>query len=360
MTEPIKAFAERLTPLNRILDLSADGWAVWCCAPIYGPDGKVHVFFTRTPKNIHTWMTQGEIAHATADRPEGPYTVHGTVIKGRGPGYWDRDGLINPRIYKVDDRYALFYMSVGDVSLPEHDRDHGSGIGLCLSSDLWHWTYANGGERVLSPSDDPDAWDHGRCDNPSFVKHPTTGEYWLYYSGGRHQYSPSEPRGIRDSTGLAHSKTLEGPYVRMFNHPVIDSTPMLSRAGRKGLELRGFEDPHVWIENGRYCMLNHDMVYGLGLDGGWYFESDDGIHWSDPVKGYYGGSHYWNEPGHVETPLVLRAASGAADYLFVNRDTAERATGFVFKIKQKAEMICPLLRALLRSGASPARGSTAC
>ena len=71
----------------------------------------------------------------------------------------------------------------------------------------------------------------------------------------------------------------------------------------------------------------------LDEDGGWYFESDDGIHWSDPVIGYHGPKHYWSEAGRLETPLILRSDSGAPDYLFVNRDTAGLATGFVFKIQ---------------------------
>jgi len=319
---PEMSFADRLEPLNRILDLSAEGWAVWCCAPIYGPDKKVHVFFTRTPKHIDTWKTYGEIAHATADDPAGPYTVHGTVIKGRGPGYWDRDGLINPRIYKVDSGYALFYHSIGNVSLPEPIRAPGAGSGLCLSTDLWNWTYANGGNRVLEPAKDPAAWDYWRGDNPSFLN----GEYWLYYTGSR-----PRDQGLHDSIGLAYSKALAGPYIRKFNHPVIDSPRMLSRVSRQ--PFRGLEDSHVWIENGKFCMLVHDLGYDSDEDGGWYFESDDGIHWSDPVLGYHGPKHYWNETGNLETPLILRSDSGNPDYLFVNRFTAGLATGFVFKIR---------------------------
>ena len=106
---------------------------------------------------------------------------------------------------------------------------------------------------------------------------------------------------------------------------------MLSRVSRQ--PFRGLEDPHVWIENGKLCMLVHDMGYDQDEDGGWYFESDDGIHWSDPVIGYHGPKHYWSEAGRLETPLILRSDSGAPDYLFVNRDTAGLATGFVFKIQ---------------------------
>ncbi len=318
------AFADRLQPLNRILDLGSEGWTVWCCAPIYGPDKKVHVFFARMPGPIETWQLNGEIAHATADHPAGPYTVHGTVLKGRGPGYWDSHGLINPRIYKVDGQYALFYNACGDPSIKD-GKGHG-GTGLCLSRDLWTWTYANCGERVLSPSDDPKAWDQWRCDNPSFLKHPTNGEYWLYYTGAR-----PRTQGLHDSPGLVRAKHLEGPYRRTSSAPVIDSSRMVNR--RTGEPFRGLEDPHVWFEDGLFHMLVHDLGYDPEEDGGWYFTSDDGIHWSEPSLGYHGSRYYWGEPGRLETPLILQSDAGVAEYLFVNRDTAGRATGFVFKIR---------------------------
>jgi hypothetical protein len=32
--------------------LEEPGYHVWCCSPIDGPDGKVHVFFSRWPLEI--------------------------------------------------------------------------------------------------------------------------------------------------------------------------------------------------------------------------------------------------------------------------------------------------------------------
>ncbi len=322
-TQAGHAFVDRLEPLNRILDLSDDGWAVWCCAPIFGPDKMVHVFFARTPDNIETWKTHGEIAHATADNPAGPYTVHVTVIKWRGPGYWDSHGVINPRIYRADEGYALFYNAGGDPTIPEKERS--TGIGLCMSSDLWNWSYANGGKRVLETSSDSGAWDHFRCDNPSFLKHPSTGKYWLYYTGAR-----SREEGLHDSTGLAQADALEGPYCRVSNQPVIDSSRMVGR--ESGQPFRGLEDPHVWFEDRTFHMLVHDLGYDENENGGWYFQSNDGIHWGTPVLGYHGPQYYWGETGRLETPLILLSDSGVAKYLFVNRDTGGRASGFVFKI----------------------------
>ena len=43
----ISDFCKRLLPVGRILE--SEGYYVWCCTPIYGEDGKVHVFYSRWP-----------------------------------------------------------------------------------------------------------------------------------------------------------------------------------------------------------------------------------------------------------------------------------------------------------------------
>jgi hypothetical protein len=318
-------FADRLIPKNKILDLTDEGWAVWCCSPIYGPDNKVHVFFTRAPGSIETWPEKGEIAHATADRPEGPYTVQSTVLKGRGKGFWDGLGLINPRVYKVDGKYALFYSACEEMPTGVVYGMHYDKIGLLLSENLWEWTRANNGEPVLSPSKDSTAWDSYVTNNASFLKHPETGEYWLYYRGAR-----PRDKGVHDCIGLARSKSLEGPYIREKNNPVVNTVEMKNL---KGEPFRGFEDPCIWYEDGKYKMLVHDLDYDSDNNGGYYLESIDGVHWSKPMLGYHGGKYYWGKNGRVETPLLLLNNKGKPEYLFVNLNIGNRYSGFVFRIK---------------------------
>ena len=140
---------------------------------------------------------------------------------------------------------------------------------------------------------------------------------------------------MHDSPGLVQAASLEGPYERRLNHPVIDSSRMRTRVGRE--PFRGLEDPCVWHEDDRFHMLVHDLGYDSDEDGGWHFQSPDGILWSDSRLGYHGGRHYWGEPGRLETPLVLQGDSGRVEYLFVNRDTAGKATGFVFRVSEEGE-----------------------
>lgn len=76
----VSKFCKSLTPMGRILE--TEDYYVWCVAPIYGPDGKVHVFYSRWPAKygMGGWIHKSEIAHAVADRPEGPYTYLETVL----------------------------------------------------------------------------------------------------------------------------------------------------------------------------------------------------------------------------------------------------------------------------------------
>ena len=85
----LSEFSKHLRPVGRILEF--ENYYVWCNAPIDGPDGKVHVFFSRwsATKGMGGWINSSEIAHAVADTPEGPYEVVGTVLAPRGQGHWD-------------------------------------------------------------------------------------------------------------------------------------------------------------------------------------------------------------------------------------------------------------------------------
>jgi len=87
---------------------------VWGCSPIYGPDGRVHVFYSRWPKESgwKGYILDSEIAHAVADSPEVPY-AHAdepVVLDGRpGDSAWDSYSIHNPEVHRIGDRYALLY-----------------------------------------------------------------------------------------------------------------------------------------------------------------------------------------------------------------------------------------------------------
>ncbi|WP_369434017.1 glycoside hydrolase family protein [Psychromonas sp. MME1] len=127
----ISEFCYQLTGVGRILEDKDNN--VWGCSPIYGPDGKVHLFYSRW-KNEAThlgWLSCCEIAHAIADKPEGPYETVDIALTGRGGDWWDSMTCHNPTIHKIGDKYALFYIGTTEGSV------YSKRIGMATSDSLY-------------------------------------------------------------------------------------------------------------------------------------------------------------------------------------------------------------------------------
>ncbi len=76
-------------------------WSYWGGRPILEPDGKYHLFVARwredNPRGHGGWP-DSEIAHATSDRPTGPFVVKDVV----GPGHF-------PEIHRLNDGTYVVY-----------------------------------------------------------------------------------------------------------------------------------------------------------------------------------------------------------------------------------------------------------
>jgi sucrose-6-phosphate hydrolase SacC (GH32 family) len=107
--------------------------------------------------------------------------------------------------------------------------------------------------------------------------------------------------------GLAVADRLEGPYRRHPENPLIDH-----RAEGKQVE-----DPYVFIENGAFKMIVRDM--GVIDDrAGLIYESDDGIHWSEPKTAYERSTRYFGgEAQRFERPQILWK-DDKPEYLFLS------------------------------------------
>jgi hypothetical protein len=99
----------------------------WGSTVIDGEDGKYHMFYERWPHGRRAldddsmnyifdgfsgWMKYGEIAHAVANKINGPYHYTNTIIRGNGnPAKWDRYIMENPQIRKFGKFYYLYFIS---------------------------------------------------------------------------------------------------------------------------------------------------------------------------------------------------------------------------------------------------------
>lgn len=321
------SFARKLTPVGRVLEM--EGWYVWCNSPIQGPDGKIHVFFSRWPsvKGMGGWINSSEIAHAVADRIDKPFVYKQTILAPRGQGHWDATTCHNPHIKFVDGKYCLFY--IGNAN----GKTDTKRIGLATADSLdGPWIRP---EKPLLEAGAAGAWDDHCTTNPAFLKHPN-GQYWLYYKSwnSNDYYNSPDPliRGNR-KYGLAIADKLEGPYVRCSGNPVID----YSEKGNN----KQFEDAFVWYQDRQFRMLARDMGV-FNHDVGLYMTSRDGISWDEPKIAYQRLSAYINEPpapkwlrryGRLERPQLLFIRDKPA-YLFGTAQGGKymTASSFVFKI----------------------------
>jgi len=324
---PVSEFSKHLQPVGRALEMK--DWYVWCNSPIEGPDGKIHVFFSRWPaaKGMGGWINSSEIAHAVADHPEGKFEYVDTVLSPR-PGFWDATTCHNPHIRKLGNRYYLYYMG------NSNGKTNTKRIGLAVAGSL-EGPWQRSETPILEPGA-TGAWDDHCTTNPSLVHHPN-GEYWLYYkSWNTADYERDAGAAIRGNRkyGLAIAAKPEGPFHKYVQNPVID----FSKLG----DNKQLEDAFVWYEQDRFKMLARDMgVYSQKV--GLYMEAKDGLHWTTPSIAYYDAAHYIQEPtpaphlkryGRFERPQLLMH-KGKPAYLFTAAQGGQymTASAFIFKIK---------------------------
>ncbi len=316
--EKVSDFCKRLEPVGRILE--DPDYNVWGCSPIYGPDGKIHVFYSKWPNEAQHqgWLTCCEIGHAIADSVEGPYEVVESALKGRGGDWWDSMTNHNPTIHKVGDRYAIFYMGNCDGTV------YTKRAGVAISDSLYGpWKRSD--TPIVLPSQTRSDWDSINTSNPAFLQHPN-GQFWLYYKSWNVDdwEHDLKLRGLKPGTsdvgletnrayGLAVADKLEGPYVICDKNPVINLRPYGA-----GMQC---EDGYVFIEDGKFKMLIRDMGF-YNHEYGLIFESEDGIKWSEPTISFFNSHRYFKEPpngldreGRFERGQLLMK-DGRPEYLF--------------------------------------------
>lgn len=322
---PTPAF--RLKPLGRTLEL--EDYYIWCSSPIWGEDGKVHLFYSRWKKDrgMSGWIRGSEIAHAVADSPYEPF-VHQAVVLAPRDGFWDSTTCHNPLIKKVNGSYYLFYMG------NSNGKTDTKRIGIAQASGLeGPWTRPD--EPCLLPGESG-AWDDHCSTNPAFVQ-GDDGKYWLYYKSWNtkeYEQSTGSVRGNR-KYGLAKADHPQGPYRKVSANPVIDFSARPENAQ--------LEDAFVWCQNGTYYMIARDMgfynhAFGLLLT------SSDGIGWSEPTVSYLDLPSYLHEGpapkhlkrfGRLERPmLLLNPKTGEPQFLFgaSQGGTAQTSTTVAFEI----------------------------
>lgn len=282
------------------------GYFLWGASPIKGKDGKVHLFIARW-KMAHAfdpgWRSHSEIAHYVSDNPEGPFQFSEVVLGGTGKDTWDKCGIHNPAVHKVNDKYVLLYISNNNYHQPPHPANQR--IGMMIADNLYGpWKKVGKDGCILSPSGNPDNWTYkasNGVNNPAFLQHPDGG-FLLYFKseGGK--------------MGVAVAENLEGPYV-IFPRPVTKNN-------------RSIEDGYALVLDGKICLLTTDNHGILEAGGGILWKSDNGIDFDEYESGFHLFSAYlpagsldkarqnYGPYAKFERPQVL-LDGGKPQYLYV-------------------------------------------
>lgn len=247
---------------------------VYGASPIWGEDGRVHLFaarwHVRMPFDIG-WRAIGEICHYVADNPEGPFTFVDVIARGSEGNQWDKCGLCNPTVHKVGDKYVLFYTSNDGYTQPPHPANQK--IGMLIADKLdGPWKRVGKDGCILRPSNNPSHWTYNSwngVNNPAFLINPKGG-YLLYFKSSNQNHIATY--------GVALAENLEGPYV-IYPEPITHNNLTI-------------EDGYSFMYDGKICLLTTDNHGIMERGGGILWKSEDGIHFNDKELGFHIFKHY--------------------------------------------------------------------
>lgn len=229
---------------------------VFCCCPIEGPEGKIHMFAARGEPGAAvepTWGRTNSIAHYVADKPEGPFRYVATVLEGTKDGAWDSYAPENPDVRKIDGKYVMVYTGTRDAKWP-YANPNSFSVGMAIATDL-NGPWRRAGE-IFDPRTHPNPVISGCCVvNPTILARQ--GKYFVYFKAGPYPTA---------KYFVAIADKLEGPYA-VRSEPVTDNPDYI-------------EDAFVWEQDGVVYLMTTDC--DLLPDGhkkpNLLWHSKDGLH----------------------------------------------------------------------------------
>ncbi len=243
--------------------ISEPGYHIWGTSPVWGEDGKVHLFVARWPEQYQVnpgWRSHSEIAHYVGDSPEGPFQFSEVALKGTGTDTWDKFAPHNPHIQKIGHQYVLLYIANDNPNQPPHPSNQNIGMATA-DSPYGPWTKVNEGMPLLTPPDNGSYWNYQ-------AKNGVVNPALLVYKGAYYLYFKSQ----NSKMGLAIAEKLEGPYVQM-PFPVTDNDKTI-------------EDGYAFMYEGDICLLTTDNHGTIKTGGGILWRSKNGIQFERYEAGF--------------------------------------------------------------------------
>ena len=287
---------------------------VWGLTSLRWNDGKIHAYYSRWPKSRghDGWMTHCEIAHAVADRPEGPFRTTGTVIESRHLDGWDIVNAHNPAVCMAEGKIHLYYISnklrgefkgtkenpfPGDDWLKKNRHEivrNRQCIGVA-SADNPAGPFVRAPEPVVVP--------HGNFKNiavnPAVIYH--NGKFVMIAKG-----DDRRRKGWFRIQLVGHANKAAGPFV--FQKQAIYDKAQT-------------EDACIWYDQTEGFF--HSLIHVMGQPVLAHLVSEDSVKWREAEPFTFMRKQFelsdgsiW-KPQRVERPFVLTDGVGRAEWIYL-------------------------------------------
>lgn len=304
------AFADRRIASHVLVDKE---WECWGTTPIRWSDGKIHAYYARWPKRTghRGWMTHCEIAHAVADKPEGPFKTIGTVIESRHMKGWDVVNAHNPYVCVAEGKIHIYYIS-NDLRGEFEKVESGA-----YPSDKWldkNRKLVRNRQYIGVASADSPEGPFIRSPKPVVVPHgifkniavnPAVifkdGKYVMIVKGDDVRHTKTFRIQV-----VGHSDHAAGPFV-FQKKPIYDKAQT--------------EDACIWFDQSD--KLYHSVFHVMGKRDLAHITSKDSFTWIEAKPFTFMKKQFelsdkstW-KPKRVERPFVLTDDKGRAEWVYL-------------------------------------------
>jgi len=204
-----------------LFDASEEAWTdagIVVSSGLILDDGTWALFFHTVSRPFS--QRGGVIGRATAERPEGPWTVDTSPLLELGPeGAWDGSGLSHPSVLQeADGTYVMYY----DAHIRDEDVNPDRFIGMATSTDGATWTKHDDASTADVPFAESDpifgvgpegGWDALRVQHPSVIA--TADGYAMLYMSNHKGSQPGlvwEWGVATSSDGMAWERSEADPF----------------------------------------------------------------------------------------------------------------------------------------------------
>lgn len=300
------AFEYEKLPLNS--GFKMDGYWVWCGSMIK-VDSTYHLFASRWPKAgpfPEGYKQESEIVRATSKSPLGPFVFQEVIIGERDSSFWDSNMAHNPVVYKIDNKYVLFYIASDFSTCQENSKALLRRVGYAESQSI-NGPWLRSDKPLLD----------FESNNPSILVEDS--KIKMVFRNAQLQVFMAEAASYKGpytiiNDNLWPDDRLEDFYIfkskNTYHIICEDNVGGVSGHERWGIHLYSIAGISNWMKYTPLIVYNHDII----------LENDSVIHCNRRerpqlliennqithlINSVYDGNNSWSQPVKLKRPINL-------------------------------------------------------